>query len=124
MNKISHVFKDQGYLNKDRRNLKKSACLLPVIIALSFITACSSVWEPSDDEAVRLLENYYLFSRNGKEIDAEIIERGKFIRECKCFPVKFRIMSQRQESFEKKFYFLKNENGIVEVREYQFGLIK
>jgi hypothetical protein len=33
-------------------------------------------------------------------------------------------MSQKQESFEKTFYFLKNENGIVEVREYQFGLIK
>jgi hypothetical protein len=86
--------------------------------------ACSSVWEPSDSEAVHLIENFYLFSRAGKEVDAEIIERGKFIRECKCFPVKFRIMSQKQESFEKTFYFLKNENGIVEVREYQFGLIK
>ena len=63
-------------------------------------------------------------SRAGKEIDAEIIERGEFTGECKCFPVKFRIKSKKQESFEKTLYFFKNEAGSVEVSEYQFGLIK
>jgi len=123
MNIISHVFQAQLYLNNCRK-MKRSICLFPVIIALSFITACSSMWEPSDSEAVHLVENYYLFSRAGKEIDPEIIERGGFNRECKCFPVKFRIMSKKQESFEKTFYFFKNETGIVEVRNYQFGLRK
>jgi hypothetical protein len=75
------------------------------------------MWEPSDSEANYLVENYYLFTRAGKEIDAEIIERGEFIRQCKCFPIKFRIMGQKQESFEKTFYFFKNQTGIVEVRE-------
>ena len=124
MNKIAHVFKDQVYVNEDSRNVKRSAWLFPVILALSFITACSSVWEPSDSEAVHLVKNYYLFARAGKGIDAEIIERGKFIRKCKCFPVKFRIISKKRESFEKTFYFFKNEAGIVEVSEYQFGIMK
>lgn len=123
MHKISHVFKEQGHLNKNSRNVTGSACLFLLIIALSLITACSSAWEPSDNEAVRLLENYYLFSRNGKEIDAEIIERKKFNKECKCFPVKFRIISKKHESFEKTFYFFKSKTGIVEVSEYQFGLM-
>jgi len=65
------------------------------------------VWEPSDFEAIHLIENYYLFTRAGKKNEAEIIERGKFIRACKCFPVKFRIMSKKQDSFKKTFYFLK-----------------
>ena len=124
MNKISHVLKDQGYLNKNSRNVKRSICLFPVISALFFIMACSSMWAPSDSEAVHLVENYYLFSRAGKEIDAEIIARGGFISECKCFPIKFRIMSSTQESFEKTFYFFKNEAGTVEVSEYQLSLIK
>lgn len=102
--------------------MKRSACLFAAIIALFFIMACSSVWEPSDSEAVRLIENYYLFSRAGKEIDAEIIARREFISECKCFPIKFRIMSSTQESFEKTFYFFRNEAGTVEVSDYQFSL--
>ncbi len=119
MNKISQVLKDQRYLNKDSRNMKRSACLFSIIIALSLTTACSSMWEPSDSEAIHLIENYYLFSKAGKEIDAEIIVRGEFIRKCKCFPVKFKIMTVKQESFEKTFYFFKNESGTVEVSEYR-----
>ncbi len=124
MNEILHVFKDQGWFKNDGRNVKRSAPLLALIIAMSFLTACSSMWEPSDTEAVHLVENYYLFYRAGKEVDAEIMERGKFIRECKCFPIKFRIMSNQQESFEKSFYFFKSDAGIVEVSEYQSGVSK
>ncbi len=116
--------KVKEYLFKVGWKVKRATYLFPVIIALSFIMACSSVWEPSDSEALHLVENYYLFSRAGKEIDAEIIVRGEFVRECKCFPVKFKIMTTKKESFEKKFYFFKNEAGIVEVSEYKSGLIK
>ncbi len=98
--------------------MKRASYLCSIIIALSFMSACSSLWEPSDSEALHLVENYYLFSRAGKEIDAEIIERGKFISECKCYPVKFKIMITKKESFKKTFYFFKNETGIVEVSEY------
>ena len=123
MNGLLQVFRDQGGLKKGGRNVKKSAPLLASIIVISFLTACSSMWEPSETEAVNLVENYYLFYRAGKEVDPEIIERGKFIRECKCFPIKFRIMSNQQENFEKTFYFFKNSAGIVEVSEYQSGVL-
>ncbi len=88
------------------------------------MTACSSVWEPSDSEAVDLIKNYYLFSKSGKEINAEIVERSKFGGECECFPIKFKITSNKHGSFEKTFYFSKNETGSVEVSEYKFGLRK
>ncbi len=116
--------KAKEYLFKVGWKTKRATYLFPVIIALSIIMACSSVWEPSDSEAVHLIENYYLFTRSGKDIDAEIIARGKYIGECKCFPVKFKIMSKNQERFEKTFYFFKNEAGIVEVSDYQFSLTK
>ena len=104
--------------------MQRLACLLLVITALTFTISCSSAWEPSDSEAVRLLENHYLFSMSGKDIDAEITERGEFNWGCNCFPMKFRIKSKGQESLEKTFYFYRNDAGNVDVTEYQFALNK
>ena len=104
--------------------MKRSISLFLMIIALSFTISCSSAWEPSDTDAVRLIKNHYLFSMSGKVIDAEIAARGDFNRDCKCFPLKFRIKSNGEESFEKTFYFFKNESGNVDVTEYQFTLNK
>ncbi len=95
--------------------------LLMTFIVLS---GCSSFWEPTDREAVRLVENYYLFSHRGKKVDVEIMGRAEYVRECKCYPIKFRIISLEQGSYEKTFYFFKNEAGKVEVREYKFGINK
>ena len=96
-----------------------------LLITLILLSGCSFLWEPSDSEAVRLVESHYLFSHIGKKVDVEIVGRGEYSRECKCYPVKFRIISLKQQgSYEKTFYFFKNEAGTVEVREYKLGIMK
>ena len=69
-----------------------------LLMTLILLSGCSSFWEPSDREAVRLAESYYLFLNRGKKVDVEIIGRGEYVRECKCYPIKFRILSLMQES--------------------------
>jgi hypothetical protein len=86
----------------------------------SLNVGCTS-WSPSDDEAVRLVKDYYLYFHNGKEIDAKIVSRREYIKENKCYPIEFVIMPPDQEGFKKVFYFYKNERGEVAVREFQFG---
>lgn len=95
-----------------------------LLMTLILLSGCSSFWEPSDREAVRLAESYYLYSHGGKKVDVEIIGRGEYVRKCKCYPIKFRIISLKHGSYEKTLYFFKNEAGTVEVREYKFGIIK
>jgi len=98
-------------------NTMKTMVLMVTLVLL--LSGCYRRWEPSDTEAVDLVESHYLFYYTGKEIDAEIIARGKYIRKCKCFPVKFKIRDQAQGSYEKTFYFFKNADGTVEISEYQ-----
>jgi hypothetical protein len=95
------------------------SCLL-ISIAFSLNVGCTS-WSPSDDEAVRLVKDYYLFFYSGKEVDVKILRRGKYIKEDKCYPVEFRIRPPGQEGFRKTFYFFRNEQGSVEIREFQVG---
>ena len=90
--------------------------------AFLLFTGCS--WEPSDRDAVNLVESYYLFSYGGKKVDVEIIGRGEYIRKYKCYPIKCRISTPGRGSYEKTFYFFKNEAGNVEVREYQFVIMQ
>jgi hypothetical protein len=108
------------FAGMNTENMNGSIYLLLVIMIL--FTGCYLSWEPSDQEAISLVESYYLFHRGGKEVDAEIISRGKYDKKCKCYPIKFRIIVPEQRSFEKTFYFFKNETGTVEVREFKFGL--
>ena len=95
-----------------------------LLMTLILLSGCSSFWEPSDSEAVRLVESYYLFFHRGKKVDVEIVGRGEYAGECKCYPIKFRIISLKQGGYEKTFYFFKNEAGTVEVREYKLGIKK
>ncbi len=104
--------------------MKSSASILFAISVLILFTGCSSLWEPSDQEAINLVESYYLFYQRGKAVDAEIVERNEFSRDCKCFPIIFRIIVPDQDSFEKKFYFVKNETGQIEVSGTEFRLRK
>jgi hypothetical protein len=83
---------------------------------------CSASWSPSDEEAVRLVKGHYLFYRGGKEINAEIIYRGEYIKECKCYPVKLKITDPKNRSYERTFYFFRNESGKVDVREHKLGI--
>ena len=119
MNRSWHVSNDRDHLNNEGRYAKRSRSLFTLIIMMLFIAACSSSWEPSDTDAVNLVKNYYLFYSGGKEIDAEIIERGAYIKKCKCFPVKFKITGEANESYEKTFYFFKNKSGKVDLSEFQ-----
>lgn len=94
-------------------------CVL-ILIVFSLNVGCTA-WSPSDDEAVRLVKEYYLFFYSGKEVEVQIIQRGAYIEENKCYPIEFLIVSPEQEGFKKIFYFFKNEKGKVAIREFQFG---
>lgn len=93
---------------------------LYVVIPLLLISGCIA-WEPSEPEAVYLVENFYLFSRGGKAVDVEIVSRGDYIGKCKCYPITFKISIPDKPAFDKTFYFFKNESGIVEIREHMPG---
>jgi len=103
----------------DKMQRQVVICLL-ILIVISLNAGCTA-WSPSDDEAVRLVKGYYLFFYSGKEVEVKIIHRGKYIKEDKCFPVEFLILPPGQESFKKTFYFFRDEQGSVAVREFQFG---
>ena len=83
---------------------------------------CDAFWKPSDKEVLELVRIYYSFTRRGIVENAEILERGKFVKECKCYPIKFQITLQDSSSFKKIFYFFKNEEGKVDISEFQYDL--
>lgn len=97
-------------------------CILLMISVFLVYAGCSGAWSPSDEDTVKLVRNYYLFYKDGKEIDAQIIYRGEFEKECKCYPVKYRIILSQDASYEKTFYIFKNESGNADIREYKFGI--
>jgi hypothetical protein len=73
---------------------------------------------PSDTKAASIVEDYYLFAYGGKQVEAEVVERGKFIKECKCYPIKFKIMFLNRKDNNKTFYFYKSRSGEVKISEY------
>jgi hypothetical protein len=97
---------------------KKILYLLLVIPVFLLYTGCSSSWLPSDEKAVTLVKNHYLFFYGGKEVEAEVIERGKFLKECNCYPVKFNIFFSNQRKNSKIFYFHRDTYGKVTVRKF------
>ncbi len=99
---------------------KPAVCSLLIAIVLSLNLGCTS-WSPSDDEAIGLVKDYYLFYYSGKVVEVKIIRRGEYIKENKCYPVEFLIVPQEQAGFRKTFYFFKNEQGGTDIREFQFG---
>ncbi len=100
----------------------KGTLRLSLLFALIFlVTGCFSSWTPSDDEAVRLLKDYYSFYKK-MGIEAEIINRGDFITECKCYPIEFQIAHSTNGTYKKTFYFAKNNSGAVEIKKFKFGI--
>ncbi|MBI5407961.1 MAG: hypothetical protein HZA14_01185 [Nitrospirae bacterium] len=95
---------------------KKAAKLTTIIFLLCAVSSCS--WAPSDEEAVNLVKSYYLYYYEGKEVEARVMIRGKYFKECECYPIEFQITMPGRESFKKVFYFFKNEYGAVDVSEF------
>ncbi|MEN8262448.1 MAG: hypothetical protein ABFR82_03200 [Nitrospirota bacterium] len=88
--------------------------LIPVFL---FFSACSSSWSPSDEQAVKLVKEYYLFAHHGKKVKAEVVKRGEFIEKCECYPIKFKLIFSRRNN-NMTFYFYKNKSGKAAVRKF------
>lgn len=102
------------------RSLHMRGPLLALLIISVFLLSagCAPGWEPSDIEAVGLVKSYFLYTHKGKSVDAEITVRGKYDRDCKCFPIEFKMTESEKGTYKKTFYFFRNQTGNVEVREY------
>ncbi len=86
------------------------------IAVLLLFVACSSSWSPSNDQAAKLVEEYYLFSHGGQRVKASVVERGEYIKKCDCYPIKFKLIFSKRNN-NMTFYFHKNESGKVAVRK-------
>jgi hypothetical protein len=88
---------------KSRRQLY----LLSTIAVLLLLTGCSSPWLPSDETAVQLVNDYYLFYHSGEKVKSSVIERGEYIKECECYPIKFKIISLTGETIIRHSIFIR-----------------
>jgi len=100
--------------------LRNAATYLLIMVIFSLNSGCSTQ-APSDEEAARLVKDYYLFFHSGKQVEVIITRRGAFIEENKCYPIEFIITPSGQEGFKKTFYFFREEDNKLKIREYQFG---
>jgi hypothetical protein len=105
-------------------NMRSTIRSASFIFLLSIILSCEPKWAPSDNEAIRLVKDLYLFSHEGKHVEPSIIMREAYSEDCQCYPIKFRILLTNERSFQKTLYFFKNELGNLDVREYRYGLKK
>src|SRR4030043_852563 len=95
-----------------------------LILAVSLILAigCSKFWSPSNKEAEELVRKYYVTFEWGKKVNAEILHRGDYIKEYKCYPVEFIVTDlETGKSIEKTFYFFKNEFNEIEISDVKFN---
>ena len=92
--------------------------LLLVITASLLYTGCSASWLPSNEEAVQLVKDHYLFFYGGKEVEAKVIERGKYMDECECYPIRFKIIFSNKSNDDKTFYFYKDGFGEGDLKSY------
>ncbi len=116
-------FKGLSGIMKNTLNLKREVYLMIIMTGILILYAgCSASWSPSDQDAVKMLKEHYLFYRGGEEINAEVVSRAEYIKECKCFPVKFKVFVSENNSYEKTFYFFKNQSGGVDIRKYKMVL--
>lgn len=102
-----------GKINKNI--LLSLLILIPVLI---FHAGCSSSQFLSDNDAVKLVKDHYLFNFDGKNVEAELIERGSFIEKCNCYPIKFKIYLPNSRNKNKTLYFYKNAYGKISVRAF------
>ncbi|MBI4683182.1 MAG: hypothetical protein HY757_08805 [Nitrospirae bacterium] len=100
--------------------LRNASGYLLIMIIFSLNSGCSAR-APSDEEAARLVKDYYLFFYSGKQVEVKIIQRGEFIKENQCYPIEFIIIPSGQQSFIKTFYFFMNKDNKVEMREFKSG---
>ncbi len=108
---------------KNTLNLKREVYFMIIMTGILILYAgCSASWAPSDQDAVKMLKEHYLFYRGGEEINAEVVSRAEYVKECKCFPVKFKVLVSENNSYEKTFYFFKNQSGRVDIRKYKLVL--
>jgi hypothetical protein len=101
--------------------VKNILYLLLIILSFHLLTGCLFSWSPSDEEAVELLKNYYSYYEE-KGVEARVINRGKFIEECNCYPIEFQIIQSKKLVFNKTFYFYKNGDGTAGIKKFKFGV--
>ena len=97
--------------------MKKKLYLWLLIPVFLFFIACSSSWLLSDEEAVKLVHDYYLFYHGGEKVKASVVERGEFIEKCECYPIKFKLIFSRRNN-NMTFYFYKNGSGEVTIKKF------
>jgi hypothetical protein len=100
---------------------RRSYTLIILTAGLLIITGCFQTWGPSDDEAVSLLTDYYSFYEE-KGVEAEVVKRGEYIKECACYPIEFEISDARHGSYRKTFYFYKNTDGSTGIKKFKYGV--
>jgi hypothetical protein len=103
------------------QKVKSLLCLFLAIIFLQLLAGCYSTLTLSDEDAVKLLKNYYSFYEQ-KGVDAEIIKRGEFIKECNCYPIEFHVIHLENGTYDRTFYFYKNGNGTPEIKKFKYGV--
>ncbi len=115
--------KDLSCIVEKILNLKREVYFMIIMTGMVILYAgCSASWSPSDQDAVKMVKEHYLFYRGGEEINAEVVSRDEYIKECKCYPVKFKVLVSENNSYEKTFYFFKNKSGGVDIRKYKMVL--
>lgn len=96
----------------------KQLCVLATIFIFFLYVGCAPSWIPSDNNANALVRAQYLFFGNGEAVQTTVEKRGEYIKECKCYPIKFIITFSNGRINTKTFYFYKNESGNVALKEF------
>ena len=122
---LEHLISDR----QKKKHAKRAGYLLPVYLVL-LICALPAYWgctfsdTVSDSEAVKLVKSFYLFSRDGREVEARVMHRGKYADDCSCYPITFEIRSKGRKNVSKTFYFFKDQSGTLDVRDFRKMLIQ
>jgi len=99
----------------------KISCLMLLMVLFFIYAGCSHTWSPSDQNALKLVKEYYLYFHAGEKVDAEILKREEFVKTCVCYPIQFQITGSTAKSGVKTFYFIKNKSGEIEIKRYTYG---
>lgn len=102
---------------------RRQTVILLISLMLIVSLGCEAHWSVSDEKAVRLVKEFYLFFHEGRDVGAKIIRREPYSEECSCYPINFRITSPGAEDHYKMFYFFRNKDGKIEVSEFR-SLVK
>jgi hypothetical protein len=108
--KVNHTISNQKKVNPFYK-------FIMIFISL-FLIGCAPSWTPSDKEAAKHVRDYYLFYNSGETVQATVAKRGKFMEECECYPIVFKIIFSNGRNNNKTFYFFKNGSGNIEANEF------